>query len=1190
MKATGKSFWGSNWAINNRMAVYIITALITLAGIWSYNTLPKENFPDIVIPTVYVATVNPGTSPGDMENLVTKPIEKEIKAISGVKKFTSNSLQDFSTVIVEFNAGIDVAQAKQKVKDAVDKARAELPNDLPRDPDVFEVNFSEIPIEYVNVSGKYDLNRLKRYAEALQDRIEAQPQITRVDMVGALTREILIDVNMYKMEAAGVSLDDIGRAIQYENLTISGGTIRMDGTRRSLSVLGEFTNAEQINNLLVKASSGAAVYLRDIASVVDGFAEKESYARLDGQNVITLNIIKRSGENLIDASDNINAVIAEMRKSGELPEALDVVVTGDQSESTRVTLHDLINTIIIGFVLVTLVLMFFMGVTNALFVALSVPLSMFLAFLVFPSLGFSLNVVTLFSFLLALGIVVDDAIVVIENTHRIFDNGRVPIKIAAKEAAGEVFMPVLAGTITTISPFIPLMFWPGIIGKFMYFLPVTLIVTLFASLLVAYFINPVFAVDTMKPHKSEEDLTADDKKKRTNKLVLWSLLLGGTAFWSYVFGGIAFGNFTLFVVALLWINRFVLHRATEAWQFKIWPRFQNGFGGFLSWFLRYKWVSLVGMMVLFVLSIFLFSVKPPKIEFFPQADPNFVYTYIKMPIGTDQKVTDSITRVVENRIMKVLGPNNKLVESVISNVAIGAGEDQQGGLQAEPHKGKVGIAFVKFAERGGESTAPYLEKVGKAVKGIPGAEISVGRESGGPPTGKPIAIEVAGEDFNELIKASEGMRAYLSAQNVPGVEELKTDLQAVKPRVVIDIDRERANREGISTGTIGLALRNAVFGLEASKLRDANDEYKIMVRFAEEYRNNAEALLNMRIAFRDQATGRFRSIPLSSVATVRYDNTFGGISRKNQKRVVTISSNVLPNFNENEVVEQLKPLVANYKAPSTVTARFAGAQEDQKETSDFLGLAGAIAFGLIFLVLVTQFNSLSKPLIIMTEIFFSIVGVLLGLALTGMAISIVMTGVGIVALAGIVVRNGILIIEFADLLRKDEGKRLLAATIEAGQTRMTPVILTATAAILGLIPLAIGLNIDFAELFATGDPHIFLGGDNVAFWGPLSWTIIFGLSFATFVTLIIVPVLYLMVEGLKLQLGRFDDHTNPDDLSPRMLEKYNEWLAKHPKEEDISKYLMPQAANGSGNGQVAGAQTPQTPVTPTPPVAPIGFA
>ena len=1189
MKATGKSFWGSNWAINNRMAVYIITAIITLAGIWSYNTLPKENFPDIVIPTIYVATVYPGTSPEDMENLVSKPIEKEIKAISGVKKFTSNSVQDFSNVIIEFNTGIEVAEAKQKVKDAVDKARAELPSDLPRDPDVVEINFSEIPIEFVNVSGKYDLNRLKRFAEALQDRIEAQPQITRVDMVGALTREILVDVNMYKMEAAGLSLDDIGRAIQYENLTISGGTIRMDGTRRSLSVLGEFTNAEQINNLLVKGSSGAEVYLRDIASVVDGFAEKESFARLDGQNVITLNIIKRSGENLIEAADQINANIAEMRKTGELPEALDVVVTSDQSENTRVTLHDLINTIIIGFVLVTLVLMFFMGVTNALFVALSVPLSMFLAFLVFPSLGFSLNMITLFSFLLALGIVVDDAIVVIENTHRIFDNGRVPIKLAAKEAAGEVFMPVLAGTITTISPFVPLMFWPGIIGKFMYFLPVTLIVTLFASLLVAYFINPVFAVDTMKPHKSEEELTADDKRKRRSSLVLWSLILGGTAVWAYIFGGFAFGNFTLFVVALLWLNRFVLHRATEAWQFKIWPRVQNGFAGFLTWFLRHRWVSLVGMGVLFALAIGLMWVRPPKVEFFPQADPNFVYTYIKMPIGTDQRTTDSVTRIVEGRIMKVLGPNNKLVESVIANVAIGAGEDEQGGgLQAEPHKGKVGIAFVKFAERDGQSTEPYLQKVRDAVKGIPGAEITVGRESGGPPTGKPISIEVAGEDFRELIKASEGMRAYLSAQNVPGVEELKTDLQAIKPRVVIDIDRERANREGISTGTIGLALRNAVFGLEASKLRDDNDEYKIMVRLAETSRNNAEALLNMRIAFRDQATGRFRSIPLSSVATVRYDNTFGGISRKNQKRVVTISSNVLTDFNENEVVEHLKPLVANYKVPSTVTARFAGAQEDQKETSDFLGLAGAIAFGLIFLVLVTQFNSLSKPLIIMTEIFFSIVGVLLGLALTGMAISIVMTGVGIVALAGIVVRNGILIIEFADLLRKDEGKRLLAATIEAGQTRMTPVILTATAAILGLIPLAIGLNIDFAELFATGNPHIFLGGDNVAFWGPLSWTIIFGLGFATFVTLIVVPVLYLMVEGWKLKVGRFDDHTNPEDLSPKMLEKYNAWLAKHPKEDDISKYLIPQEVNGSGNGH-AGGHTPTSPLTPTLPVAPIGY-
>ncbi len=475
MKDTIKEFKPSSWAVNNKTSVYILTIIITLAGIFSYNSMPKEQFPEVVFPQILVNTIYPGTAPSDMENLVTKVIEKRVKSIPGVKKVTSNSIQDFSMINVEFNTDVNVPDAKQRVKDEVDKAKQDLPKDLLDDPTVMDIDISQMPIMNVNLSGDFSLEQLKEYADDLKDKIEGLKEITRVDIIGALEREIQINVDMYKMTAAGVSMGDIERAVASENATISGGQVHMDGLKRSVSVIGEYKDPKLIGDIVIRSGAGSTVYLKDIAEVKDDFEEKESYARLDHENVITLNVIKRSGENLINASDRINEITKDMG-ANYFPKDLKITITGDQSEETRVTLHDLINTIIIGFILVTLILMFFMGTTNAIFVALSVPLSMFLAFMVMPALGgifgfnYTLNMIVLFSLLLALGIVVDDAIVVIENTHRIFDNGKVPIVKAAKTAAGEIFMPVLSGTLTTLAPFIPLAFWQGVIGKFMFYL------------------------------------------------------------------------------------------------------------------------------------------------------------------------------------------------------------------------------------------------------------------------------------------------------------------------------------------------------------------------------------------------------------------------------------------------------------------------------------------------------------------------------------------------------------------------------------------------------------------------------------------------------------------------------------------------------------------------------------------------
>jgi multidrug efflux pump len=1109
MQDIEKEFKPTSWAIDNKVSIYVATVIICLAGILTYIGLPE-----VVFPQIFVATIYPGASPSDIENLITKEIEKEVKSISGVKKVRSNSVQSFSNVIIEFETDIDVDKAKQEVKDAVDRAKPNLPSDLKEDPQVIEVDISEQPIMNVNLSGDFDLQTLKEYAEQMQDAIEGIREIRRVDIVGALTREIQINIDMFKLATAGVSLDDVQQAVASENVIIPGGQLSVDGMKRSLTVNGEFTSAEQISNIVIGSTTGGKIYLKDIAQVVDSHKEQESFARLDEKNVITLNVIKRSGENLIIASDQINTIVANFEKN-VLPPGVDVTITADQSDNTRITLHDLINTIIIGFVLVTIILMFFMGATNAIFVGLSVPISAFIAFIFFPTIGFTLNLMTLFSFLLALGIVVDDAIVVVENTHRVFDNGKVPIRKAAKIAAGEVFLPVLSGTLVVLAPFIPLAFWPGVIGKFMFFLPVTLIVALLASLVVAYIINPVFAADFMKVHDHEHK---ESKFSRGFKIT--AVVLGSVALMSYITGAFGLGNFAVFLFGIYSLHHFYLSRVISRFQTSGWPKVQDSYKKLVTWCLEGWNPAFVagGVVFLFFFSIWFTKERNPPVVFFPQGDPNFIFAYVRMPIGTDQQVTDSVTRIVEDRVANVVGRDNKVVKSIISNVAIGAAEDPFAGSNAQPHLGKVSVAFVTFAERDGQSTKVYLDKIREAVRGVKGVEISVNQEANGPPTGKPINIEIASEDFDLLVASATRAKRYLDSLQIPGVEELKSDFQSDKPEIIVSIDREKANREGISTAQIGMALNTAINGREISKFRDDNDDYEITLRVNQAQRNDINTLMNLPLTYRDMASGGMvRQVPLSAIAKVEFSNSYAGITRIDQKRVISLSSNVLGGFNANEVVADIQSKLSDFQSPDGVTIRMTGEQEDQAETTAFLGVAAMVAFGLIFMILVTQFNSTSKPIIILSEILFSIIGVLIGFSLFKMEISIVMSGVGIMALAGIVVRNGILLVEFTDLLRT-QGVPLKEAIIEASKTRMTPVLLTAMAATLGLIPLAVGLNIDFVTLFTDLNPHIFFGGDNVAFWGPLSWTMIFGLIFGTFLTLFLVPVMYLMAALLKARI------------------------------------------------------------------------
>ncbi|HVX26538.1 MAG TPA: efflux RND transporter permease subunit, partial [Parafilimonas sp.] len=913
-----KQFRPTSWAVTNKTAVYLIIIFVTIWGASKFITTPKEQFPDIVIPTIYIQTIYVGNSPKDIENLVTKPIEKQIKAITGAKinKITSTSQQDYSAIVIEFDTKVETDVALQKVKDAIDKSKQDLPTDLTQQPTALEVSFSDQPIMYVNISGNYDLQRLKKYADDAQDELENLPQLNRVDIVGAPEREFQINVDRPRMEAAGVTFDQINNAVAAENHDITGGLLQVGDMKRTLQVRGQFKTAYDIQQVVVTNTYGNPVYLKDIATIKDTLKTSESYARLDGKNVITLNIIKRSGENLIETSDAVKAAVANLQAT-EFPKDLNIVITGDQSKATRNSFNDLVNSIVIGFVLVLIILMFFMGVVNAFFVALSVPLSMFVAFVFLPAANLiiggtvTLNFIVLFALLFGLGIIVDDAIVVIENTHRIFtqSKGKLDSTISAKMAAGEVFVPVLAGTLTTLAPFFPLLFWPGIIGKFMIYLPAMLIFTLTASLIVAFLMNPVFAVDFMNHEEAGVKRKSDVFRKR----IFWIMVAFGVLFdligmanqanvapvtatagsasadVNYYF---FIGNILLFFGLMMILYAYFFNGLIHRFQNRVLPWIMNHYENLLRWALKGRTPVglLLGTVALLIVALFIFianvSSGRVQVEFFPSGQPNQIYVYLKLPVGTSVQYTDSVTKTLETKVYHVLGMDNgkknPVVESVITNVAIGANDPTSGDQSTHPERGRIQVSFVEYSERNGQSTSPYLDSIRQELKGIPGAQISVDKENNGPPTDPPVNIEVASDNFDDLTKTASALKNYLDSLQVPGVEELKMDVDLTNPEITLSINREKANLEGVSTYQIGNEIRTAVFGREVSKIKEGKDEYKIQLRDADMDTAKLTDLLNMNITFRG-ATGKVKTLPISSLVDVDFTNTLGSVKRKHYK-------------------------------------------------------------------------------------------------------------------------------------------------------------------------------------------------------------------------------------------------------------------------------------------------------------------
>lgn len=1119
-----RSFKITNVSLKNKTTVFILTALLTLFGIFSYKSMPKSLYPDIVMPTVMIQTIYPGNSPADIENLITRPIEKEIKSVKGIKKFTSSSIQDNSSVIIEFNTDVELKVALQDVKDAVDKAKSDLPNDLDLDPMVMDIDFSEFPILNINLSGDFSLDELKVHAEYLQDEIESFSEISKVEITGLLDKEIKVEVDLHLMESSQVSFGDIESAIAYENTSIAGGNLLIDNTRRMVRTSAEFTSAEEIGNIIVKHEKGHIVYLKDIAKVTDGYEERESYSRLDTQPVVSLNVVKKSGENLLEATSKIMALLATAKQSSLLPNNLHISITNDQSEQTRDQLSNLENSIIFGVILVVLVLLFFLGIRNALFVGMAIPLSMFISFVVFGGMGTTMNMVVLFALILALGMLVDNAIVVIENIDRIYKKEGLSKLEAAKRGVGEIAVPIISSTLTTLAAFFPLLFWDDLMGEFMGYIPMTLIIVLGSSLFVALVINPVFASRFIQ--KDNRQLADKPKLKKT------SIYFAIAAIVCYVLGARLLGSLALVIGLLNILNSLYLTPWSFYFQDNLLVKLERRYANTLSWALAGKTPLklLLGTFGLLVFSIMFFGLMKPNVEFFPVNEPKYINVFLEMPEATDVAATDSVARIIEKEVIDILEPYNDIVSSVLTNVGAGTSDPNEmgGAMGNTPHKARITINFVEFKYRGGIATGDVMKEISSSLTGYPGVNISVDKNRDGPPMGRPINIEISGEEFDQLLVLVEDIQQKIEKEEIAGIEGLKVDLELSKAEMLVQIDRDMARRLGVSASQIGATIRTALFGKEVSKFKDGEDEYPINLKLADKYRYNVSALMNQRITFRSQSSGQIMQIPISSVANYTYNNTYGSVNRKDMKRQVTLYSNVIEGYNENSINDQLKKLLADYPMPENYDLQFTGKQQEQEQTQDFLSNALMIAVALITLILVSQFNSVLKPIIIIMTVLFSTIGVFLGLAIFNMDFVIIMTGIGIVSLAGIVVNNAIVLIDYIELTKTRKKQVLgldpddklafsdsIACIQEAGKKRLRPVLLTAITTVLGLLPLATGMNINFSSLLTNLDPQIYFGGDNAIFWGPMAWTVIFGLTFATFLTLVIVPVMYLLIEKLK---------------------------------------------------------------------------
>jgi multidrug efflux pump subunit AcrB len=1125
------SFGLSVWAIRNSTIIYVLMAIFLILGGTAYVTMPRENFPEITETTIFISTPYPGNTAQDIERFVTDPLEEGIKGISNITEITSTSQDDYSIVSIEFDEDINVDLAKQRVKDEVDAvvASEDWPtfNNAKLEPAVFNLNFSEeFPILNVSIQGDYPIDRLKSYGEILEERIEQLNEIKAVDIRGAQDKEIEVAVDIRKMMASKVSFNDVVQSIANENMTVSAGSMRGGGQRRSVRVVGEVSKPSELEDFVVTNEKGT-VSLGEIAAISFRGQETTSYARDFGVSTVMLDVKKRGGKNLIQAATSVRQIVSEAQQN-DFPEDLSVTVSNDMSSLTLNQVNDLVNNILFGVLLVVTVLTFFLGFRNALFVGFAIPMSMFISFVILQALGYTMNTMVLFALVMGLGMLVDNGIVVVENVYRLIEKEGMSRIEAAKTGVSEIAYPIIISTATTVAAFIPLGFWPGIMGQFMIYFPITLSIVLGSSLFVALLFNSMLVSKFMD---------VEEKNMTRKGLIRLSIILGGVGLFFMLISANTrgFGSFMITIAALFWLYRYFIKRLAQKFQQFFLNNLERNYEKLLQFAMRgwRAYAFVFGTIALLLTSFVLVGIASPKVEFFPDNEPSQIIVYIEYPQGTDIDKTNAITKRIEQVVIETVNNEkyidegtNFMVESLVSQVGEGAGNPQtDGGSQAEmPHRGKITATMREYKFRRGLSSEVLRSEVQQQLQGkFSGVSISVEKDANGPPVGYPVNIEISGDNYIELIKVANDVRSFIIKENIPGIEELKVDVNRNKPGMEVTVDRRKAGSLGVSAGQVGFQLRRALFGEKAGVYKKDGEDYDINVRFQETDRYNPSALFNQNITFRDMASGQIKSVPVSAVIETKNVAGFSAIKHNNMRRVVTVYSAILPGYNANEIVGQVQTQLQGFDIPKGIDYAFTGEIAEQEENMRFLSSALGFAILLIMLLLVFQFNSVSKPLIILFSIFMSFTGVMLGLVFFNMTFVIIMTMMGIISLAGIVVNNSVVLLDYTQLLldRKREAlgitddnllprKDIFEAIVAGGKARLRPVLLTAITTVLGLIPLAIGLNINFFSLFATGDPQIYFGGENVIFWGPLAWTVIFGLTFATFLTLVIVPVTFFL--------------------------------------------------------------------------------
>ena len=1018
----------SNAAIRQRSTVFALMLIIVIVGVYSYATLPRESTPDITIPYVLVITTYEGVASSDIESLITNPIERKLRGLKHVEEIRSVSAEGSSMITVEFIPDVNIDDAIQWVRDKVDQAKGDLPDDLENDPQILEVNMAEFPVLMIAVSGDVPETLLKGVAEELEEHIEEVPGVLDVVLTGGREHQVQVEIDPDRMAAYQVSFNEIVTAVARENVNIPGGSIDIGKGKYLLRIPGEFTDPAQIDNLIMVVRDGRPIYYKDLATIDFTFEDAKSHARLGGKPSVTLAVKKRTGENIIEVTDRVFALLQAAQPL--LPEGVELAVTLNQSKDIRRMVSELENNILTGLILVVSVLFLFLGLRNSFFVALAIPFSMLMSFVIIQALGLTLNMVVLFSLILALGMLVDNAIVIVENIYRHMQEGKGRVE-SARTAASEVGWPIISSTITTLCAFFPMIFWPGIMGEFMKFLPMTLIITLSSSLFVALVINPSVCAAFMrvKPGEVQPDVERTKVVRFYRKTLEWALKHQGATI------GLA-------LALLLTIC--------------------GVFGGMVG-------AKLLG------------------VELFPEVEPNRAFVEIKSPEGTSLETSDGYARIVE----QVVFPEQD-VKYTIAEVGVAPSGEASSGSGGQSHMAKISLEFVDSEERH-ESSDRVLDRVRAALAGFTGAEIKVEKEEQGPPTGPPVSIEISGERV--VVLESLVAQARGRIKGIAGLVDLKDDFSRAKPEIRVLVDREKATLLGLSTADISVLVKAAISGSKMGTYRQGKDEYDIIVRLPEERRQSLADIESLLIP-----TNSGAPVPLTTVARLELGTGFGSIRHIDQKRVVTISANTTGR-NSNEVLAEIQQTLAGLDIPAGYRIDYSGEQEEQQKASAFLGKAFLIAIFLISLVLITQFNSVSQTFIVMTSVILSLSGVFFGLIVTMTNFGIIMTGIGVISLAGVVVNNAIVLIDYINQLRR-QGLELYDALIRAGLVRFRPVMLTAITTILGLLPMAVGVSFDFRSFSWT------IGGESAQWWGPMAVAVIFGLALATLLTLVVVPVLY----------------------------------------------------------------------------------